>query len=84
LPRVINQSGNRFHRLAEFYPLTVDHDRDEAIVALAVRRIGAQSIKRLEHFAGDIGLIGWILVAEFVGIGRAMSRASAMTVPRST
>jgi len=47
LPRVVNQVRDR--RFAEFYPLAVDHGGDEAIVALAVHRVGAQGIERFER-----------------------------------
>jgi hypothetical protein len=69
LPCAINQAGDCPHRLVEFYPLAVDHGRGEAIVALAVRRIGTQCIERLVRLAGDVGMVGRILVAELVSIG---------------
>src|ERR1700677_690075 len=68
-PGVANQIGNRSHRLIEFHPLAVDHDRDEAIVALAVHRVGAQGIERLARLAGDVSMIGRILIAELVRVG---------------
>jgi hypothetical protein len=73
-----------FDRLAPRHLLAVDHGRQEVAIALAIDWIDEQGIERLACLARDVGMVGRILVAEFVGVGPSDVRAKAMTVPRST
>jgi hypothetical protein len=55
--------------VVEFCLLAIDHRRDELRVARPMDGIGAERVESLAGLAGDVGVIGWILVAEFLRIG---------------